>query len=642
MRLLGLYTANVFSDSVEHVPIVRQKVARVLAESGFSPEGHDGRSLEQVLATYPREELFRLAADELAALTMAIVGMGLRRRVRLFVSRDRVGCFVSCLVYLPRDRYTTPVRRRVIKTLQHAYGGDEADFTVLVTEDVMARLHVVVDTPEGVPDVDAVALEADLAALVREWIDDLHDAFVDLLGEEAGVDKYRAWRDAFPPAYQSEVDAKVAVIDVGVLEQLDPAGDLELRLEPPGVEAVAHIKLYRAGGALVLSDVMPLLEHLGVTVVDEHPYEIAAPDGRSRWIYSFGVVAALGDPLADPATQSRVADVFLGVWAGTIENDGLNRLVLHAGLEARDVVIVRALCQYLRQAGVRFTDAYLADTLAGNVDAVRLLVTLFHQRLDPARPRDAGTEARLDEELGRTIDAVASLDADRILRALWQLVRATVRTNAHLGEAHVACKFDPEALDFLPKPTPHHEIWVASPSVEGVHLRAGDIARGGIRWSDRREDFRTEILGLMKAQTVKNAVIVPVGAKGGFVVKRGDPKPAYETFIGGLLELTDNRVDGAVVPPPGVVRRDGDDAYLVVAADKGTGSYSDVANALAAEHAYWLRDAFASGGSAGFDHKEMGITSRGAWLAVRAHFRALGVDADHCPLDRRRDRRHVG
>ncbi len=403
LRLLGLYTANVFSDSVEHIPVVRQKVAEVLAGSGFAPDSHDGRALTHVLATYPRDELFRLGADELADLALAITAMGLRRRVRLFVSRDRVGCFVSCLVYLPRDRYTTPVRRQVVDALCTAYRGDTADFTVLVTEELMARLHVVVDTQSGAPGVDALAIEGQLAALAREWGDDLHDAFVDARGEEQGVARYRAWRHAFPPAYQDEVTAIDALRDVDVLEHLDPAGDLQLRLEPPNGDEVAHIKLYRAGGPLVLSDVMPLLEHLGVTVVDEHPYEIAAPDGP-RGIYSFGVVAAAGDPLADPATQTRVADVFLGVWAGTVENDGLNRLVLHAGLEVRDVVIVRALCQYLRQAGVRFTDAYLADTLHDNADVVRLIVASFHARLDPALVRDdpAGDalEASLDDELG--------------------------------------------------------------------------------------------------------------------------------------------------------------------------------------------------------------------------------------------------
>ncbi|HLM18097.1 MAG TPA: NAD-glutamate dehydrogenase, partial [Acidimicrobiia bacterium] len=411
LRLLGLYTANVFTDSVEQIPVVRSKVREVLARSGFAPDGHDGRALTHVLATYPRDELFRLPTDELGASALAITAMGLRRRVRLFVSRDRVGCFVSCLVYLPRDRYNTPVRRQVVGALCAAYGGDAADFTVLVTEEVMARLHVVVNTPTGAREVDALALEAQLAALAREWADDLHDAFVDALGEEHGIERYRAWRHAFPPAYHDEIAASEAVRDVDVLERLDPGGDLQLRLEPPNADGVAHIKLYRAGGLLVLSDVMPLLEHLGVTVVDEHPYEIDAPDGP-RGIYSFGVVAAAGDPLADPATQTRVADVFLGVWAGTVENDGLNRLVLHAGLEVRDVVIVRALCQYLLQAGVRFTSTYLADTLHDNAEVVRLIVARFHARLDPSRARDESFEASLDAELGRTIDAVASLDAD--------------------------------------------------------------------------------------------------------------------------------------------------------------------------------------------------------------------------------------
>ncbi len=633
IRFVGLYTANVYSQSAEAIPLLRQKVTRVVERSGFPPAGHDGRTLAYVLESYPRDELFRLAVDELSALAIGIVRMGLRRRVRLFVSHDHLGCFVSCLVYLPRDRYTTIVRLQVLETLCAAFGGSDVDLNLLLTESVMARLHVVVTTPDGSRTPDPLAVEAELAAIVRAWVDDLHDAFVAARGEEAGVDAYRSWRNAFPAAYQFDVDAHDAVADVDVLDGLDPEGDLAIRLEPPDGDHLARIKLYRTGGALVLSDVMPLLEHLGVTVVEERPYEIAAPDGHPRWVSSFSVRAdGEHDPLGDPEVQARVSELFLGVWAGTIENDGLNRLVLRAGLVARDVVIVRALCQYLRQAGVRFTDAYLADTLAANPDAVGLVVALFHQRLDPARPRRDAVEAALVADLGRMIDAVASLDADRILRALGLVVAAAVRTNAYRGEPYLAVKFDPTALAFLPQPRPYHEIWVASPTVEGVHLRAGDIARGGIRWSDRREDFRTEVLGLMKAQTVKNAVIVPVGAKGGFFVKRGDVRAGYQTFVRGLLGLTDDLVDGQVVAPERVVRRDGDDPYLVVAADKGTGAFSDLANELAAERCYWLGDAFASGGSAGFDHKEMGITSRGAWISVQAHFRALGVDADTAPL----------
>ena len=645
-RFLGLYTANVYSQSVAAIPLLRRKAEQVFALAGFAADGHDGRALTHVLETSPRDELFRLSVRELTELAVGIVSMGQRRRVRLFVSRDEQGCFVSCLVYLPRDRYTTQVRVRIVDALQRAFGGSDVDYTALVTESVMARLHVVVSTADGALDADVVGLEAELGRMVRDWTDDLRDAFVEARGEERGLDGFRDWMHAFPAAYQFDVPAPTAVADLAILEELDVAGGLEIRLVPPTDGQVARIKLYRSGSALVLSDVMPLLEHLGVTVVDERPYEITAPDGEARWIYSFGVRALEGDPLSDPDVQTRVAAVFLGVWAGTIESDGLNRLVLGAGLTARDVVIVRALCQYLRQAGVRFTDAYLADTLAANPEAVRLTVALFHARLDPDRARDAAHEVeRITADLVRAIDAVMSLDADRILRSLCHLVLAIVRTNAYLPRDYLAVKFDPELLDFLPAPRPHHEIWVASPQVEGVHLRAGAIARGGIRWSDRREDFRTEVLGLMKAQTVKNAVIVPVGAKGGFVVKRSTTlrsgtEPAdraavqagYRTFIRGLLDLTDTLADGRVVPPTGVVRHDGDDTYLVVAADKGTGAFSDVANELAAEYGYWLGDAFASGGSSGFDHKEMGITSRGAWISVLAHFRSLGVDADTASL----------
>ena len=665
-RFLGLYTANVYSQSTDTVPVLRRKVAQVLERAGFAPKSHEGRALVHILETFPRDELFRLSVDELSRVTGGVLRMGERRRLYLFVSRDELDRFVSCLVYMPRERYTTMVRMRVIEVLQRAFGGTDVDFTVLVSESDMARMHVVITTPDGSGAVDVSAVEAELAPLARTWLDDFRDALVRARGEEAGIDACRAWADAFPVGYQFEVSAEDAVADVAVLEALDRAGDLEIRVEEPPTGAgrptqetdrepepdparVVRVKLYRSGGALVLSDVMPLLEHLGVTVVDERPYEIAAPGGDPKWVYVFGVRVDAGDPLTDAGVRARVAELFLGVWAGAIENDGLNRLVVRASLTARDVVIVRALSKYLRQAGVRFTEAYLADTLATNPDATRLVVALFDARLDPDRPRDDAAVDALVTELTAAIDAVTSLDADRILRRLMDLVLATVRTNAYQRDAagllkpYVSVKFDPTRLDFLPAPRPRHEIWVYSPQVEGVHLRAGDVARGGIRWSDRREDFRTEVLGLMKAQTVKNAVIVPVGAKGGFVVKASGTKPAppalkeqvlacYRTFIRGLLDVTDNLVAGVAVGPERVVRYDADDTYLVVAADKGTASFSDVANGLAAEYGYWLGDAFASGGSAGFDHKEMGITSRGAWVSVQAHFRAMGIDADTARL----------
>jgi glutamate dehydrogenase len=661
-RFLGLYTANVYSQSATTVPILRRKTAQVMARAGLPPKGHDGRALAHILETFPRDELFRLSVDELFAIAMGILGMGARRRVRLFVSRDDLGAFVSCLVYLPRDRYTTPVRIKIVEALRRAFDGAEVDYTVLVSDDVMARLHVVVTTPGARPAGSGVdlALEAELSTLARTWGDDFRDALVGAHGEEVGLDMFRTWADAFPLSYQLDVSAADAVGDLAVLTNLDPGGDLELRIQQPASrDDIVRAKLYRSGSALVLSDVMPLLEHLGVTVVDERPYAVTVPRDDTRWVYAFGIRADAGDALFGPVVQARVRELFLGVFAGEIENDGLNRLVLRCELTARDIVILRALCKYLRQAGLRFTDAYLADTLTGNRAATRLVVELFHARLDPDRVRDDANVERVVGDLTAAIEAVTSLDADRILRSLMHVVLATVRTNAYqraaragsagdgnaptVTKAYVAVKLDPASLDFLPAPLPRHEIWVYAPHVEAVHLRAGDIARGGIRWSDRREDFRTEILGLMKAQTAKNSVIVPVGAKGGFVVKQPftavatRPSPdavlaAYQTFIRGLLDLTDNVVDGAVVGPERVLRHDGDDPYLVVAADKGTATFSDVANALAAEYGYWLGDAFASGGSAGFDHKAMGITSRGAWMSVRAHFRSLGIDADTASL----------
>ncbi|HEX9466995.1 MAG TPA: NAD-glutamate dehydrogenase [Acidimicrobiia bacterium] len=644
----GLYTASVYSESTAMVPVIRRKIAIVLDRAGLPPKGHDGRALVRIIETFPRDELFRLPVDELFDLAMGILGMGERRRLRLFVSHDDLGQFVSCLVYLPREQYTTLVRMRILSALQEAFGGTDAEFTVLVSDAPLARLHVIVKTPDGATGIDTPTLEARMARLVRVWVDDLRDALIAVRGEEAGLDTLRAWSDAFSASYQFDVTARDAVFDIEVLETLAVDGDLRVRVVRNADGARVHVKLYRSGSALLLSDVMPLLAHLGVTVIDERPYEVQAANANTCWIYSFGVAAGPDDPLTDPRAEARVADLFIGVWAGDIENDGLNRLVLGAGLGAREVVVVRALCKYLRQAGVRITEEYLAATLAANPAITKLAVDLFTARFDPDS-RDHRTVERISTELTAAIDAVESLDEDRILRALVSVVHATTRTNAYQRDrsgapkAYVAVKLDPTQLAFLPAPRPCHEIWVYSPRVEGVHLRAGDIARGGIRWSDRREDFRTEVLGLMKAQTVKNAVIVPVGAKGGFVAKQTSPTDdraateaevlaCYRVFVRGLLDITDNQIDNQVITPERVVRYDGDDPYLVVAADKGTASFSDEANQLATEYGYWLGDAFASGGSSGFDHKAMGITSRGAWISVRAHFRALGVDADAAEL----------
>jgi glutamate dehydrogenase len=640
-RFLGLYASSVYHDSIGRTPVLRRKAAAVLA----GESGHHERALDNVLETLPRDELLRLPVDELTALAEGVVDVGERRRVQLFVAPDEYGRFVSCLVYLPRDRYTTPVREAVVDVLCRAFGARTADFSVLVGDSVMARLHVVLGAPEHQRADPAFVgtLEAELVEVARAWVDELQDELQLARGEEEGLDAWRRFAPAFPPSYQADVTAAEAVADLAVLEGLGD-DDLALRLVRGDDDGTARLVLYRSGAPIVLSDVMPVLEQLDVVVVDERPYEVrvGADDTATRWIYSFGVHTVSGAPLDDPDLQARVAEMFLGVWRGAIENDGLNRLVVAAGLVPRDVVVLRALVKYLRQTGLLFTDATIEAALTHNPAATRGVLELFHARLDPGATADA---TAVDDALGRAIDAVASLDDDRILRALASVTRAVVRTNASFApevvDDRLAVKLDPRLLEFLPRPRPVHEIWVYSPRVEGVHLRGGDVARGGIRWSDRRDDFRTEVLGLMKAQTAKNAVIVPVGAKGGFVVKRAlglapealseEVQACYRSFVRGMLDLTDDLVEGVVVPPP-LVRHDGDDPYLVVAADKGTATFSDVANELAAEYGYWLGDAFASGGATGYDHKAMGITSRGAWISVRTHFRQLGVDADTAEL----------
>jgi glutamate dehydrogenase len=610
-----------------------------MTRAGCAPFSHDERTLANVLETLPRDEMFRCPAAELYSLAVRVMHLGERRRVRLLSSTDPWGRFVSFLVYVPRDRYTTPVRVGILDALTRACDGTDVDFSVLLTESVLGRLHVVVQTNAAVM-IDDRVLETELATIARAWTDELREALIAARGEEPGLDAWRVWADAFPPAYQSDVDVADATADIAVLEAAD---DVTIRLTQPADDN-ARLLLYRTGAPVLLSDVMPVLEHLGVTVVDERPYSITPRGVPASWIYSFGVLAP-DHALEDREAPARVAELFLGVWAGDIENDGLNRLVLGAGLTARQVVVVRALVKYLHQAGVRFSEASFSDALSANPRAAKLVVELFETRFDPAIAASSRHE-RVDAlmaDLSRAIDAVQSLEDDRILRTLVETVQALVRTNAYTAssEAYLALKLDPSELSFLPSPRPQHEIWVYSARVEAVHLRGGDIARGGIRWSDRRDDFRTEVLGLMRAQTEKNAVIVPVGAKGGFVPKqlpddaaarREEVLACYRTFVRGMLEVTDNLVGRTVVPPGRVVRHDRDDPYLVVAADKGTAGFSDAANELAREYSYWLDDAFASGGSSGYDHKAMGITSRGVWVSVRAHFRATGVDADSAPL----------
>ncbi len=653
-RFLGLYTHTAYRASPWEIPVLRRKAQRVLDRSGLPPGGHDHKALVEILETYPRDELFQAGEDELAEIALGIFRLGERQRVRLFCRPDRFGRFVSCLVFLPRDRFHTENRHRIERILLEAFGGVGADYTTRVTDSVLARLEFVVRLPPGgMPDVDVAALETRLATATRAWRDDLRVAFDSELGEERAAALFARYGDAFPGAYMDDFHARQAVPDALRIEALDPEGDLGMSLYAP-LEAESgglRLKLLRTGAPMLLSDVLPVLENMGVRVEDERPYEVRPAGAEPVWIYDFGLRHDEGAEFQADRVRETFADAFARAWRGEIENDGLNALVLSAQLTAREIEVPRTIAKYLRQAGTTFSQSYMEAVLAAHPLVARRIVELFRLRLDPERYEDTDAKAQaLDRETEAAIDEIASLDEDRILRGFLRVVRATLRTNWFVtGEdgrprPFVALKLDPELLPDLPEPRPLYEVFVCSPRVEAVHLRGGKVARGGIRWSDRREDFRTEILGLMKAQTVKNAVIVPVGAKGGFVVKRapaGGSREAlleevvacYRDFMRGLLDVTDTIRDGEVVPPPGVVRHDEDDPYLVVAADKGTATFSDVANAISTdEYDFWLGDAFASGGSTGYDHKAMGITARGAWESVKRHFRELGLDPERDPV----------
>ena len=648
-RFLGLYTSVVYRARPVEIPILRRRVARILTRSGLAPGCHDYKSLVDILESYPRDELFQVSEDELLEIAMAILHLGERKRVRLFVRRDAWERFLSCLVFVPREAYTTQTRLRIQEILQNAFGAVGADFTVQLSESALARVHFILRPAEGAfSDYDVHEIERRLAETVRSWTDDLREALVRDLGEERGVALFRTYADAFPPAYQGDFPARMAVPDIERMERIAHGDDVAMTLYRPLHDPRSDLafKVVRSARPILLSDVLPHLENMGVKVVDERPYEIT-PAGRERcWIYDFGLTHGGGDEVEAERLRTNFEDAFEQAWRGEAESDGFNRLVLGADLSWREIVVLRAYCKYLRQTNSTYSQGYMEEALLGHPEIASLLIRLFNARHDPAAetaPREAEAAA-LTDALERALDGVQSLDEDRILRSLLRLVLATLRTNYFQrdpsGEIkpYLSFKLDPGRIPDLPLPRPMFEIFVYSPRTEGVHLRAGKVARGGIRWSDRREDFRTEVLGLMKAQTVKNAVIVPVGAKGGFVVKRppaGGDRAAlqaevvacYRTLMSGMLDLTDNLVGDRTVPPEDVVRYDEDDPYLVVAADKGTATFSDIANAISVEeYGFWLGDAFASGGATGYDHKEMGITARGAWESVKRHFRHLGTD----------------
>ncbi|CAM4248704.1 NAD-specific glutamate dehydrogenase [Mycobacterium basiliense] len=665
-RFVGLFSVAAMNADVLEIPAISQRVREALELAGSDPS-HPGQLLLDVIQTVPRPELFTLSAEGLLAMAKAVVDLGSQRRALLFLRVDRLQFFVSCLVYVPRDRYTTPVRLQIEDILVREFGGTRLEFTARVSESPWALMHFMVRLPEteaaatpgavDVSEANRTRIQALLSEAARTWADRLIGAAADGSVGHADAEHYAA---AFPEAYKQAVNPTHAIDHIAIINEL--ADDSVKLVFSEGDDAdesgVAQLTWFLGGCTASLSELLPMLQSMGVVVLEERPFTVTRPDGLPVWIYQFKIALHPTIPTATTvaerdAAAERFADTVTAIWQGRVEIDRFNELVMRAGLTWQQVVVLRAYSRYLRQAGFSYSQSYIESVLNEHPSTARSLITLFEALFDP---RPAGSPVRRDAQaaaaaVAADIDALVSLDTDRILRAFASLVQATLRTNYFVsregsarGRDVLVFKLDAPLIDELPLPRPKFEIFVYSPRVEGVHLRFGPVARGGLRWSDRRDDFRTEILGLVKAQAVKNAVIVPVGAKGGFVVKR-PPLPTgdgaadrdatraegvacYQLFISGLLDVTDNvdHATGQVSPPQEVVRRDGDDAYLVVAADKGTATFSDIANDVAKSYGFWLGDAFASGGSVGYDHKAMGITAKGAWEAVKRHFREIGVD----------------
>ncbi len=630
-----MLSSPAYTEPVTRIPILVGKAAEILHRSGYASDSHGYKALLATLNTYPRDELFHAGVDELYPIVERVATIGERRQVRVFCHRDPWHRFVNCLVYLPRDRYTTEVVERFGEILRARFGGVAVEHQALVTESVIARLDMMVRLDENAPtDVDLAALEEELTEATRTWDERFIDAVYDWPSEQRGVDFPDSYKEIFSPAQ--------GVVDLQELNALTGADQMRALVVDTGAADAAdlRLRLYRRA-RIALPDVLPHLEHLGVSVIDEWPFEITLRD-EPAWMYEFGLRSTR--EIWTDADRQRLIAAFEASSSGRLDLGPMNALVTVAGLSWDEVGLLRAMERYLKQGGMAYSNAYIAGALLANPVISAKLVAAFRAAHDPQHASSAAEGRAAAEALLVAVEAgletVSSLDQDRIIRAFVALERAIVRTNAYtdLGDAALAFKLLPRTLTLLPEPRPAFEIWVYSPRVEGVHLRFGRVARGGLRWSDREEDFRTEVLGLVKAQMVKNTVIVPVGAKGGFVARKlPDPavdrgawmaegQRAYKMFVSALLSVTDTIVDGGVVGPVGVVRHDEDDPYLVVAADKGTATFSDLANEISLARGFWLGDAFASGGTKGYDHKAMGITARGAWESVKRHFLELGVD----------------
>jgi glutamate dehydrogenase len=644
-RFLGLYASVAYNSSLKQIPYLRLKLQRILSNAGFPSKGHDDRALLNILENVPRDDFFEASEEDLLALATGILHLQERQKIRLFIRRDTYCRFYSCLVFVPREKFNSDLREKMQTILMKGLEGVEVSFATRFSESSLARIHFVVRVNPFEDIVfDQRMLQRRLIDAGRSWQDDLRDALVEHYGEEQGNELLKRYGHAFPASYCENFTARMAVVDTEYFETLSDDTMLAMSLYRPLEEPEDSIrfKLFRRGATIPLSDVVPILENMGLRIISERPYELHLKEGTSIWINDYRMVHPRGAIFNAEELKEIFQDAFDRIWHKKAENDGFNRLVLSAKLTWREIMVLRAYAKYLWQIVFSFTQDFVEETFCNNATIAALLIDLFKARFSP----EEASENKLlviKIKIEDALEQVSNLNEDRILRQYLHVIMATLRTNYYQRtpkgqhKHYFSFKINSTQVPEMPLPIPLYEIFVYSTRVEAIHLRVAKVARGGIRWSDRKEDFRTEVLGLMKAQQVKNAVIVPMGAKGGFVIKRAPENKSrdsmmrevvkcYQIFIRGLLDLTDNYVEGNIVPPPGVIRYDDDDPYLVVAADKGTATFSDIANALSKEYNFWLRDAFASGGSMGYDHKKMGITARGVWESVKNHFQEMKLD----------------
>jgi len=653
---LGLYTAQAYHENPNTIPLLRQKTKKVVERSGLNSRDYRGKELAELLAVYPRDELFQVGADELYDVVMGTLFIQERRQTRLFMRKDTSGRFVSCLVYVPRDIFNTNLRIKIQEILMSNLNGLDVDFNTYISESVLARTQITIKIdPEVCRELNVEKLEQKIIDVAQSWEDDLEISLFDTYGEEHAnhyINKYRA---AFSSSYREEFSPRRAAIDIEHIENVTNDNQqlsMSFYRSLDENDQVVHFKLFHADQPVPLSDVMPIFENMGFRVIGERPYEAVDRDGHTVWLHDFMLTTKTRQSIDIEKIRTPFEELFTKVWLGEAENDSFNRMVIASYMNWREIAVLRSYSRYMRQIRISNSQEFISNTIVSNVEISQILIQLFESRFNPElnthTKKESTKQEAQENEFFEALDKVQNLTEDKILRLYLDLIKATVRTNYYQKESsgedksYISFKLQPRLIPNVPLPVPMFEIFVYSPRIEGVHLRGGKVARGGLRWSDRYEDYRTEVLGLVKAQQVKNAVIVPVGAKGGFVAKKlpttgrddfmKEGISCYQTFITGLLNVTDNLVDGKVIKPDHVVCHDGDDYYLVVAADKGTATFSDIANEISLEKGHWLGDAFASGGSVGYDHKKMGITAKGAWVSVERHFREIGLNTKTTPF----------